>query len=115
MIYTDKKIDTCMNRFGGDGEVIIEHYFEEAKINPAIVMYAKITLKPGCSLGYHQHNGNSETIVVVSGTAQYNDNGTAMVLPAGSVMHCPEGESHSVGNAADAAEDLILQALIVKA
>lgn len=115
MIFTEKKIDKCMNRFGGNGEVIIEHYFDESKLNDSVVMYAKVILKPGCSLGYHQHNGNSETIVVVSGTAQYNDNGVEMVLPAGSTMHCPNGEFHSVGNAEDAKEDLVLQALIVKA
>lgn len=114
MILQDKKVDVFSNRFGGNGDVIMEHYIDEALLNDAITMYAKVILKPGCSLGYHQHNGNSETIVVLQGTAQYNDNGTAMELQPGTVMHCPNGESHSIGNAADAKEDLILQAIVVK-
>ena len=77
-------------------------------------MYAKVILKPGCSLGYHKHEGNSETIVVLQGTAEYNDNGTAVTLHAGDKVHCPSGESHSIGNAADAKEDLLLQALVIK-
>ncbi len=114
MIFTDKKTDVCQNRFGGNGEVIIEHYFDEAKINDSIVMYARIILKPGCSLGYHQHKGNSETVVVLSGTAEYNDNGTPVILHAGDTVHCPDGEYHSIGNSSNASEDLVLQALVAK-
>lgn len=114
MLYTDKKTDISTNRFGGNGDVIINHYIDEKLINDSIVMYAEVVLKPGCSLGYHQHNGNSETIVVLKGTAEYNDNGTAMTLQAGDTVHCPDGEWHSIGNSADATEDLHLQALIAK-
>lgn len=115
MLITETKTDICANRFGGDGEVIIEHYIDEKLLNDAIVMYAKVILKPGCSLGYHQHSGNSETIVVLSGTAAYNDNGEAMTLQAGDKVHCPSGSWHSIGNSKDAKEDLVLQALVVKA
>ena len=83
-------------------------------LNDSVVMYAKVTLKPGCSLGYHIHDGNSETIVVLQGTAEYNDNGKAMMLHAGDKVHCPSGEGHAIGNPADAAEDLLLQALVIK-
>ena len=92
----------------------IEHYLDESMLNDSVVMYAKVTLKPGCSLGYHIHDGNSETIVVLQGTAEYNDNGKAMTLHAGDKVHCPSGEGHAIGNPADAAEDLLLQALVIK-
>ena len=69
MLIQDIKTDICTNRFGGNGDVIIEHYIEEKLLNDSVVMYAKVILKPGCSLGYHTHNGNSETIVVLQGTA----------------------------------------------
>lgn len=114
MLFTDKKTDVSTNRFGGNGDVIINHYIDEKMINDSIVMYAEVVLKPGCSLGYHQHNGNSETIVVLSGVAEYNDNGTTMTLKAGDTVHCPDGEWHSIGNSAEATEDLHLQALIAK-
>lgn len=114
MLFTDKKTDVSTNRFGGNGDVIINHYIDEKMINDSIVMYAEVVLKPGCSLGYHQHNGNSETIVVLSGVAEYNDNSTTMTLKAGDTVHCPDGEWHSIGNSAEATEDLHLQALIAK-
>lgn len=114
MIIKETKTDISKNRFGGNGEVIIEHYLDEKLLNDSVVMYAKVILKPGCSLGYHKHEGNSETIVVLQGTAEYNDNGTAVTLHAGDKVHCPSGESHSIGNAADAKEDLLLQALVIK-
>lgn len=109
MKITNSKTDICANRFGGNGDVIIEHYLDES-----MLMYAKVTLKPGCSLGYHIHDGNSETIVVLQGTADYNDNGQAITLHAGDKVHCPSGEGHAIGNPADAAEDLLLQALVIK-
>lgn len=114
MLWTNKKTDISTNRFGGNGDVIIEHYIDETMLHSSVVMYAKVILKPGCSLGYHQHSGNTETIVVLQGEAEYNDNGTEMTLHAGDTVHCPNGEWHSIGNSADAKEDLHLQALIIK-
>ena len=108
MLIQDTKTDICTNRFGGNGDVIIEHYIDEKLLNDSVVMYARVILKP------HAHNGNSETIVVLQGTADYNDNGTPTTLHAGDKVHCPSGESHSIGNPADAKEDLLLQALVIK-
>ena len=71
MLFTNRKTDVCSNRFGGDGDVIINHYIDEKMMNDSIVMYAEVVLKPGCNLGYHQHTGNSETIVVLKGSAEY--------------------------------------------
>ena len=114
MLYTNKRTNIVSNRFGGKGDVIIKHYIDEEMINDTIVMYAEVILKPGCSLGYHQHSGNSETIVVLKGTADYCDNGTTMTLKPGDTVHCPDGDWHSIGNNVNATEDLHLQALIAK-
>ena len=32
-------------------------------------VYAKVTLKKGCSVGYHVHNGDGEDYFVLSGMA----------------------------------------------
>lgn len=114
MLHTEKKIDKVFERFGGTGEATIEHYFDESMIGSNIALYAKITMPPGTSFGYHVHNGTSETVVVLKGVAQCNDNGVICQLKPGDVNHCPDGQGHSIGNAADAKEDLELQALIVK-
>ena len=33
MLFTNKKTDVATNRFGGDGDVIINHYIDEKLIN----------------------------------------------------------------------------------
>ena len=113
MLYTEKRIDHVHERFGGVGDATIEHYFIESEINDKINLYAKVTLEPGSSFGYHQHSGTSETIVILSGTAEVNDNGTLCILHAGDVTFCPEGCSHSITNPSDS-EPLVVQALVAK-
>ena len=113
MLITDRKTDIFERRAGGTGNTIMEHIIDENVYGGKIAAYARVVLKPGCSLGYHKHEGTSETIFVLSGTADYNDNGTPMTLRQGDVVFCPEGENHSIGNAETATEDLLLMALIV--
>lgn len=114
MLHTQKKVDKVFERFGGTGEATIEHYFDESMLAPNIAMYAKVTMPPGTSFGYHTHTGTSETIVVLKGIAQLNDDGVICQLHPGDITHCPDGHSHSIGNVPGATEDLELQALIVK-
>lgn len=113
MLVTDRKTDYFEKRAGGTGTTIMEHIIDAKVYNGKIAAYARVILKPGCSLGYHKHEGTSETLYILSGTAEYNDNGTEMELFPGDVAFCPEGESHSVGNSAGATEDLVIMALIV--
>lgn len=113
MLVNEKHTDVCQNRFGGKGEVILEHLIDEKVYNGSIIMYARVIIKPGCSLGYHKHEGNSETCYVLQGTAAYSDNGTPMTLHAGDTVFCDSGESHSIENIGN--DDLIVIGLVVKA
>ena len=61
-------------------------------------LFGKLTLKPGCGIGYHVHEGESELFYIISGTAEYNDNGTTVTLNAGDVAVCKDGEGHGVTN-----------------
>ncbi|HIU64542.1 MAG TPA: cupin domain-containing protein [Candidatus Avacidaminococcus intestinavium] len=110
-IFTEKNITVCQNRFGGKGEVHIEHLLDEQVYNGKVTMYAKITLKPGCSLGYHQHSGNSETYAFLSGSGLYNNNGELVSITAGDTTFTPSGESHAIENTGN--DNLIFMALIV--
>ena len=91
----------------------MEHIIDESVYGGKIAAYARVILKPGCSLGYHKHEGTSETLYILSGTAEYNDNGTETELFPGDVAYCAEGESHSIGNNAHSKTDLVVMALIV--
>ena len=75
-------------------------------------MFSRVTIKPGCSLGYHEHHGETETYYVLSGTGIYDDNGTEVTIEAGDVTFCKDGDGHGVRNAGD--EDLVFAALILK-
>ena len=111
MIVTERKTDIFERRAGGKGNTIMEHIVDEKVYGGKIAAYARVILKPGCSLGYHKHEGTSETIYILQGTALYNDNGTENTLTAGAVVFCPEGESHSIENIGQ--DYLLAMALIV--
>ena len=60
---------------GGKGHVLIKHILGEKELNGKCGLYAEVTLEPGCSLGYHEHHGESETYYILTGEGNYDDNG----------------------------------------
>ena len=76
-------------------------------------LFSVITIKPGCSIGYHVHEGESELFYFLRGTGTYSDNGTEVTVKAGDVAICPAGEGHGIANNSD--EVLEMVALIVYA
>ena len=76
-------------------------------------LFAKMTLEPGCSIGWHEHHGESETFYILAGAARYCDNGEWVTLRAGDCAYTPSGEGHSIANAGT--QPLEFMALIVKA
>ena len=70
-------------------------------------MFSKITLKSGCSIGYHVHEKDSELFYIMKGCAQYNDNGQIKTVNAGDVTICPAGEGHGIENCSDETVELI--------
>ena len=73
--------------------------------------YTRSILNPGCSIGTHPHEGESELFYILTGTGIYNDNGTEVTVSAGDVTICAPGESHGIANRSD--EVLELVALII--
>lgn len=55
MIVTERKTDIFERRAGGKGNTIMEHIVDENVYGGKIAAYARVILKPGCSLGYHKH------------------------------------------------------------
>ena len=96
---------------GGNGTVEITNFASPEELNNKGRLFANITLKPGCSIGYHVHEKDSELFYVMKGEALYNDNGVESVVSAGDVMLCPAGTGHSVAN--NGQEDVELCAVIV--
>lgn len=83
-----------------------EQTFDHAK------MYANITLRKGCGIGYHSHVGEAEIILVNSGKAIYNDDGKEFEVYPQDVLICEDGHFHSIRNEED--EELNATALVIK-
>ena len=92
------KTDYRENMRGGNGTVEITNFVTPAELNDKGRMFANITLKPGCGIGFHVHEGESELFYLMKGEVLYNDNGVEQVLSAGDVMICPAGTGHGVTN-----------------
>ena len=97
---------------GGNGHVIIKELLDTEQLNGKCGLYAQVTLEPGCSLGYHEHHGETETYYLTKGAGIYNDNGKEYPVEVGDVTFCADGNGHGIKNAGE--EDLVFVALILK-
>ena len=100
--YSEKQL------FGGEGVAEMHPI-----LNGAEEMYGKgrlfsqITVNPGCSIGYHEHHGESEIFAVMSGNGVFNDNGTEVPVSAGDVLVTKSGDGHGIACAGSCPLELI--------
>mgnify|MGYP004668256691 FL=1 len=96
-----------------DGNGVVEVVSLEKELLPEKCrLFGLIRLKPGCSIGEHEHVGEAEMFYFVSGEGTVPDAGKRVAVRAGDSMTTPSGHSHSVENTGS--EDLLLVAAIVK-
>ncbi len=109
------KRDVVKGLRGGQGEVEIVHILEADKneFNGKGKLFARFTLKPGVSVGWHQHSGDFEAYYILSGSGLVNDNGREAPVQAGDMVLTRNGEYHSIVN--NGTEDLVFIALILLA
>lgn len=82
----------------GDGTVEITNLATPAELNEKGRLFANITLKPDCGIGFHMHEKESELFYIIRGDAEYNDNGVIKEVHAGDVTICPPGTGHGITN-----------------
>ena len=107
----DMETERIENMCGGKGHVIIKHILGDKELNGKCRLYAQVTLEPGCSLGFHEHHGESETYYIISGEGIYSDNGNLRMVKAGEKTFTPDGCGHALSNTGN--EDLVFMALII--
>ncbi|MBP3894585.1 MAG: cupin domain-containing protein [Atopobiaceae bacterium] len=87
---------------GGIGETeqhkIIEN---DAELYGKGRLFNHMIIEPGNSIGEHMHEGDNEIFYFLSGTGEYNDNGTLVQVGPGDTTVCNDGESHSLRNTGD--------------
>ena len=102
-----KKAQECRQekaegRFGGNGVAVISHIMEKTELLANCRLFAKITLDPGCSIGYHQHAQEEEIYYILSGQGVVNDNGDIRTVYPGDAVYTGNGAYHSIENQGDA-------------
>ena len=92
----------------GDGTVQITNFITgPEELQDKGRLFAKITLNPGCSIGYHVHETDAELFYILKGTAEYNDAGEIRTVTAGDVTICPTGTGHGIANKTDDVVELV--------
>ncbi len=92
----------------GDGSVLLTNLIAgPEELNGKGRLFSKITLEPGCSIGYHTHDTDAELFYILTGTAEYNDNGTMRTVSAGDVTICATGEGHGIANRSGETVELV--------
>jgi mannose-6-phosphate isomerase-like protein (cupin superfamily) len=100
------------NMRGGNGSVTIESFWKEDELLSKTRLCARLSLAPGSSIGFHEHAGEEEIFIVLSGQGRVNDAGTESVVKAGDTILTGNGAGHSVEAIGD--EPLKMVAMIVE-
>lgn len=83
--------------FNGVGEITVRSLLNgPQEMSGKGRVFGHTTVYPGSAIGYHIHIGDSETYYILSGTGEYNDNGTLCTVTAGDVTYCAPGEGHGL-------------------
>ncbi len=97
---------------GGNGCVKLTTLLSPGEYQGKARMVARITIGPGCSIGPHVHEGEEEIFYILSGAADFDDNGTVQRLNPGDVCLTVGGERHSIANAGSETLELLATILL---
>ncbi|MDR1570589.1 MAG: cupin domain-containing protein [Oscillospiraceae bacterium] len=111
MVYTQQDIrsESRENMRGGNGKVTLDHLLPESPAN--VRLFSRITLAPGCSIGKHTHEGETEIFAFESGTGTVLDDDLPIRVKPGFIMTTTSGHAHAVEN--DGEDNLVFLAVIV--
>ena len=101
----DQMPDTVLEHFNGGEGTFIAKMFNDGKCK-----ILRGLLKPGCSIGMHTHETNSEIMHVLSGAARVIMDGETLIIPAGQTHYCPKGHTHMT--MCEGTEDLVILAVV---
>lgn len=110
----ERKIAVKNGAQGGPGQAKFRYLInEDSELLDKGSLYSEIILEKGCGVGWHIHEGNAELYFILSGEAEYNNNGEVTTVRAGDLTFTGPGEGHAITNNHD--EPLRFIALIINA
>lgn len=95
---------------GGDGTIDIHHILGEEDLPKNSRLCARVVIRPGCSIGEHEHKGEAELFYVISGMGMAMDGDQKREVGAGDTLVTSNG-SHAIKNVGS--EDLEMLAVII--
>ena len=101
--------DVCVQN--GKGLIHIKELTDKVGLYDHGRLFAHVTVNPGCSIGYHTHEHETEFYYIIKGEAVFNDDGKEVILHPGDIGATGYGQGHGLENKTDEPVELI--ALIV--
>ncbi|HVO65248.1 MAG TPA: cupin domain-containing protein [Syntrophales bacterium] len=95
----------------GRGYIKLFHLLEKDELSGKGRLCAREVIEPGCSVGYHKHEGDFEMYYVLEGEGALNDNAVKSSVRKGDVVRTGNGEYHSIEN--NGKQNLVLIAIIL--
>jgi mannose-6-phosphate isomerase-like protein (cupin superfamily) len=97
---------------GGTGIVKVETLWTPGiELKSKTRLYARMTLEPNTSIGYHDHVGEEEVYYILHGCAMVTENGKKHSVSAGDSILTGNGAGHAIENACT--EPLVILATII--
>ncbi|MCL2153520.1 MAG: cupin domain-containing protein [Oscillospiraceae bacterium] len=104
---TDHQVQLVEKLRGGEGAATVERLLMPAELCEKSPLFAKITLQPGSSIGYHIHEGEMEAFYILSGEAEFLDKQETVTLSPGDSTLTQSGEGHSIKSVGNTPLELI--------
>jgi len=95
---SEMRVESLSEMRGGIGIVDVMHIMEKNEFREKGRLFAKNILKPGTSIGQHQHTGDFEVYFISKGEGIFYDNGKPVPVKAGDVGIIENGQSHGIEN-----------------
>lgn len=105
-------VDERSEMRGGKGTVRIEHMWSKDEMKGKTRLFAKLTLVPGSSIGFHEHGGEEEIFVILKGKGRIQDGDEVAEVGPGDTILTGNGAGHAVESIGD--EPLEMVAVIVQ-
>lgn len=86
---------------GGKGAVDILGIVPQESLPDKARLFSLVTLEPGCGIGPHTHDNETEVYYVLEGEGVLDDNGAQVALRAGDCNVCGGGAFHAIANHTD--------------
>lgn len=108
----DYRVDVREKMMGGEGRFVVQNILLPEQMHGKGRLFARGTLAPGHSVGYHVHSGDMEVCYFLSGTGIVTDqDGNKTAVCAGDCNIVETGEGHEIVNTGNT--ELVYIALIL--